>query len=112
VVSGRENNADLVRFAKRSRQRSGFALRKHTAGPLWQDGYYEHILRDHEPLAKTIRYIANNPVRAASSRTGNSTASRDRSWGLFSTCSSGWTSARVTTWTPCWGSSEGIVSRD
>jgi putative transposase len=64
VVSGRQDNADLVRFARRSRQRSGFALRRKTCGPLWQDGYYEHILRDHEPLARTIRYIGQNPVRA------------------------------------------------
>lgn len=64
IVSGREGNADLVRFGRRSRQRAGFALRHATAGPLWQDGYYEHILRDHEPLARTIRYIAQNPVRA------------------------------------------------
>ena len=64
VVSGRAENADLVRFVKRSRQRSGFALRELTRGRLWQDGYYEHILRDHEPLARTIRYVADNPVRA------------------------------------------------
>src|SRR5688572_3732323 len=64
VVSGRRDNADLVGFAKSSRQRAGFALRSITGGRLWQDGYYEHILREHEPLAKTIRYIANNPVRA------------------------------------------------
>ena len=64
VVSGREENADLVRFARRSRQRGGYVLRGRTEGPLWQDGYYEHILRDHEPLARTIRYIAQNPVRA------------------------------------------------
>src|SRR5687768_16427416 len=55
IVSGRRDNADLIRFAKRSRQRAGFALRHATGGRLWQDGYYEHILRDHEPLAKTIR---------------------------------------------------------
>jgi putative transposase len=64
VVSGREDAADLVRFARRSRQRSGFALRPLLRERLWQDGYYEHILRDHESLASTIRYIAQNPVRA------------------------------------------------
>src|SRR5687767_8050317 len=65
VVSGRAENPDFVRFAKRSRQRSGFQLRHLTrGGRLWQDGYYEHILRDHEPMARTIRYIADNPVRA------------------------------------------------
>lgn len=64
VVSGRRENADLVCFARRSRQRAGYVLRQVTAGPLWQDGYYEHILRDHESLAQTIRYIPQNPVRA------------------------------------------------
>jgi putative transposase len=64
IVSGREDNADLVRFGRRSRQRAGYAVRHVTRSPLWQDGYYEHILRDHESLAHTIRYIAQNPVRA------------------------------------------------
>lgn len=64
VVSGRAQNADLVRFAKRSRQRIAFAHRRTAGVPFWQDGYYDHILRDHERLSRTIRYIADNPVRA------------------------------------------------
>jgi putative transposase len=64
VVSGRSPRADLVRFAKRSRQRIAFAMRTETGVPFWQDGYYDHILRDHETLSRTIRYLADNPVRA------------------------------------------------
>ena len=64
VVSGRALDADLVRFGRRSRQRIGFAFRREAGIPFWQDGYYDHILRDHEHLSSTIRYIADNPVRA------------------------------------------------
>lgn len=64
VISGRSENADLVRFGKRSRQRIAFQLRQEAGVLFWQDGYYDHILRDHERLGRTIRYVVDNPVRA------------------------------------------------
>ncbi len=32
-------------------------------GPIWQQGYFEHALRDDEDLAGIARYIVANPVR-------------------------------------------------
>ncbi|MEI6167664.1 MAG: transposase [bacterium] len=32
-------------------------------GPLWQDGFYDHLLREDEPIAGLIDYIEANPVR-------------------------------------------------
>lgn len=32
-------------------------------GSLWQDGYYDHLVREDETLSGLIRYIETNPVR-------------------------------------------------
>ncbi|MGH9387032.1 MAG: transposase, partial [Vicinamibacterales bacterium] len=32
--------------------------------PLWQGGYYDHVLRDSESFLGAARYIVMNPVRA------------------------------------------------
>ena len=32
-------------------------------GALWQRSYFDHVLRDHESLAKTVRYVLGNPIR-------------------------------------------------
>ena len=40
---------------------------KHTSGVIWQEGYFDHRLRDDErgeQLAIKINYIRNNPVAA------------------------------------------------
>jgi len=31
---------------------------------LWQEGYYEHVLRAEENVRSIARYIVENPVRA------------------------------------------------
>ena len=32
--------------------------------PLWQDSYYDHVVRPEENLAGIVSYIIENPVRA------------------------------------------------
>jgi REP element-mobilizing transposase RayT len=34
------------------------------AGPIWQHGYFDHVLRTDESLVQTARYIIGNPLRA------------------------------------------------
>lgn len=34
------------------------------SGPLWQPGYYDHLIRDDENLRDVARYIVANPLRA------------------------------------------------
>jgi len=31
--------------------------------PVWQRGYYEHVIRDERELEKTREYIVNNPLK-------------------------------------------------
>jgi REP element-mobilizing transposase RayT len=45
-----------------------FSARRIGVVPLWQRGYYEHVIRSDESLAKIREYIASNPIRWALDR--------------------------------------------
>jgi REP element-mobilizing transposase RayT len=34
------------------------------SGPVWQDEFFDHVLRCNESLAQKVDYICQNPVRA------------------------------------------------
>ena len=59
-------DADLVGFVRRFKQKSGYAYRRATRDPevLWQKSYYDHVLRREEDLHDAARYIWGTPVRA------------------------------------------------
>jgi putative transposase len=64
LIEGLTGDADLRQFTASAKQRSGmsYARREHT--PLWQEGYYERILRPDDDAKAVARYILENPVRA------------------------------------------------
>jgi putative transposase len=64
LVEGTTQRADLRRFAKMSKQRSGAIHALRSRERLWQEGYHDHILRKDEDLKSVARYILENPVRA------------------------------------------------
>jgi putative transposase len=64
LVEGLEDRSDFKRFCKLAKQRSGSAHARARGGPLWQEGYYDRILRKNEDLRVLARYLMNNPVRA------------------------------------------------
>ena len=37
-------------------------------GKLWQRSYFDHVIRDSEGLAETVRYVLANPIRAGLSQ--------------------------------------------
>jgi len=39
------------------------ARRQIQAGPIWQRGYYEHVIRDGKEYADICRYILENPLQ-------------------------------------------------
>ena len=63
-VEGTREDADLQRFAKQAKQRSGAAHRISNGSALWQEGYYDRVLRADEDSRIVARYILDNPVRA------------------------------------------------
>jgi putative transposase len=64
LVEGKSVNASALKFAETFRQRSGFNHRSACATRLWQEGYYDHVLRAEDATIAVVRYIVLNPVRA------------------------------------------------
>jgi REP element-mobilizing transposase RayT len=64
LVEGLHDSADLCRFSKLAKQRSGGVYSRSGGGPLWQEGYYDRVLRDTEDIRQVAGYILNNPIRA------------------------------------------------
>src|SRR5262245_56204535 len=64
LVEGLCADSDFKRFAKMAKQRSGSAYARSQGARLWQEGYYERVLRDDDDARALAKYIVNNPVRA------------------------------------------------
>ena len=64
LVEGLHDDADFKRFAAMFKQRSSFDYKKVRRARLWQEGFYDHVLRDDEPAIGVAAYILHNPVRA------------------------------------------------
>ena len=64
ILQGQSERADLARFVRLSKQRSGFLFARETGQRLWQDSYFDRTLRKDEVLPDVVRYLINNPVRA------------------------------------------------
>jgi REP element-mobilizing transposase RayT len=64
LVEGLADDSDLRRFVAMFKQRTSFEHRRSTGARLWQEGYYEHVLRTQEPRLAIAAYIVNNPIRS------------------------------------------------
>jgi len=64
LIEGVEDRADFRRFVSMFKQRTSFVHRQRYEKRLWQEGYYDHVLRDGEPPVGVAAYILNNPIRA------------------------------------------------
>ena len=64
LLQGERLTSDLLRFVHRWKQKSGFLVRRAYGRPLWQEGFYDHVLRDEEDSFRIAAYIVANPVRA------------------------------------------------
>ena len=64
LVQGLSDESDLRRFAKRLKQGAAQSYSHKFGEPLWQEGYFDHVLRAEEDARGVARYILDNPVRA------------------------------------------------
>ena len=64
LIDGTMESADFQSFMARAKQKSGFDFAAGHGHRLWQEGYYDRVLRDDEPIPDVIRYIIANPARA------------------------------------------------
>ena len=69
LVEGTTATSDFRRFMKRLKQASAQAFSHRTHRRLWQEGYYDHVLRADEDAKSIARYILANPVRAGLAKT-------------------------------------------
>jgi len=63
LVQGSAPRSHQPGFMHRFKQMSGYAHKRQHGRKLWQESYYEHILRTEETIAAVARYIFENPVR-------------------------------------------------
>ena len=64
VVVASSEDSDLRRFIGLAKQRSAYLFARVTRERLWQEGYFEHVVRNDEILPELVGYILRNPVRA------------------------------------------------
>ena len=64
LLQGTTAGSDLIRFVNGAKQRSGYWHVREYGLPLWQTGWFDHILRDDESLDRHVSYTLANPVRA------------------------------------------------
>ena len=69
VVEGKTDEADLKRFVKAWKQKTGFEFAKRSRHRLWQVGFFDHVLRSDESTERQVKYVLGNPVRAGLART-------------------------------------------
>lgn len=64
LVEGTTVTADFRKFVRRWKQCSAYEWKQRTGERLWQEGYYDRVLREEDADLWVISYIAENPVRA------------------------------------------------
>ena len=63
VVTARDERADFQRYMANWKQRTGYHFKQRTGKLLWQESYFDHVLRDDEKTQTTVKYVLENPVR-------------------------------------------------
>ena len=64
LLEGTKQDSDFRKFVSMFRQRSGFHFKQTAGESLWQDGFYEHVLRSDEAYLPIAAYVLANPIRA------------------------------------------------
>ena len=69
IVRGTCEASDLLRCVKLTKQRIEYVARSQfKIRHLWQQGYYERVLRSRHAVESAVRYVLENPVRARLAR--------------------------------------------
>lgn len=64
LVEGTNEDSDFKKFMAVYKQKTGYVFMQTHHRKLWQENYYEHVLRNDEGTIEVVKYILNNPVRA------------------------------------------------
>ena len=63
LVRGLDKDSRFMSCMTLARRRSALTYRRTFEADLWQDGYFERVVRDADDERGAIRYIVNNAVR-------------------------------------------------
>ena len=64
LVQGMADYSDLRQFVRIAKQRAAHRYAQTVGKQLWQEGYYDRILRKQDDVWVSARYVWENPVRA------------------------------------------------
>lgn len=63
VLAASTEASDFQRFMNNWKQRTGYEFKQRTGESLWQESYFDHVLRDDEETNTALKYVLENPVR-------------------------------------------------
>jgi putative transposase len=64
LARGTTESSRLIEFVRIFKQRTAFEFKKQTGEQLWQDSYFDRVLRRDEHAEAVANYIFHNPVEA------------------------------------------------
>jgi putative transposase len=65
LVQGTQENCNFHAMVRRWKQATGYEWKRAGhADALWQDGFFDRILRERDATEAVVRYIVSNPLRA------------------------------------------------
>lgn len=70
ILTGRHGGRPLPEVIKRFKSYTDHLYRNLSDVPLWQRGYYEHVIRNQDDFDAAAEYIRTNPARRLERQTG------------------------------------------
>src|SRR5262249_28453973 len=64
LLEGLQDDADLKIAMHDWKQTTSYAWKQRAGTRLWQEGYYDHVVREDDSVVGIVRYILNNPIKA------------------------------------------------
>jgi putative transposase len=65
LLQGTAPDSDLREAVRRWKQVTGYEFKSRTGSFLWQPGFHDRVLREEDDTQSVVRYLLQNPVRAA-----------------------------------------------
>lgn len=95
LALGTTATSDLLKFLRSFKQKTTFRYLEVERAKLWQDNFYDHILRSHENPRQVAAYIWLNPVRKGLCRDF-------QEYPFSGSFSRPWKTAVADSWIPPW----------
>lgn len=87
LLEATREDCNFRTFVALFKQRTAYEYRQRTGGTLWQESFYDHVLRREETTPTIVAYVIENPVRAGLCRSaddyphiGSTRYSREELW--------------------------------